>query len=109
MDDIDSLKILREEKRNCKFIMLAVIFGLCNVLIASIGGQWTAWASAAGQAGGVPPWVFIHDTDKVERGLMVLFFCLVFPLPSCGKSSIDALSGYMPLISEANFLITVAD
>jgi len=31
------------------------------------------------------PWIFIHDTDKVKGGLMVLFFGLVFfplPLPS---------------------------
>jgi len=26
----------------------------------------------------MPPWIFIHDTDKVEEGLMVLFFGLVF-------------------------------
>jgi len=27
---------------------------------------------------GVAPWIFIHDTDKVEKGLMVLFFGLFF-------------------------------
>jgi len=25
-----------------------------------------------------PPWIFIHDTDKVEGSLIVLFFGLVF-------------------------------
>jgi len=24
------------------------------------------------------PWIFKHDTDKVEGGLMVLFFVLIF-------------------------------
>jgi len=27
-----------------------------------------------------PPRIFIHDTDKVEGGLVVLFFALFFPL-----------------------------
>jgi len=27
-----------------------------------------------------PPWIFIHGTNKVKGGLMVLFFGLVFPL-----------------------------
>jgi len=34
--------------------------------------------------GAVAPWIFIHDTDKAEEDLMVLFFDLVFsvaPLP----------------------------
>jgi len=31
-----------------------------------------------GAWGAVTPWIFIHDTDKVEIGLMVLFFGLVF-------------------------------
>jgi len=26
------------------------------------------------------PWIFIHSTDKVEGGLMMLFFGLVFPI-----------------------------
>jgi len=26
------------------------------------------------------PWIFMHDTDKVEGGLMMLFFGLVFLL-----------------------------
>jgi len=30
------------------------------------------------QRGSVPPWIFIFGTDKVEGGLMVLFFGLVF-------------------------------
>jgi len=33
-----------------------------------------------GGRGAVAPWVFINDTDKVEGGLMVLLFGLVFPL-----------------------------
>jgi len=28
----------------------------------------------------VAPWIFMHSTDKVEGGLMELFFGLVFPL-----------------------------
>jgi len=28
------------------------------------------------------PWIFIHDTDEVEAGLMVLFFGLVFSVAS---------------------------
>jgi len=31
-----------------------------------------------GQGGAVPPWIFIDDTEKVEEGIMVLFFGLVF-------------------------------
>jgi len=30
------------------------------------------------QRGPCSPWIFIHITDKVEEGLMVLFFSLVF-------------------------------
>jgi len=42
------------------------------------------WASAAGAV--LLPWIFIHNTDKVEGSLMALFFGLVFffqftPLP----------------------------
>jgi len=36
-----------------------------------------SWAPAGGRGGAggiVPPWIFVHDTDKVEGGLMVLFF-----------------------------------
>jgi len=32
-----------------------------------------------------PSWIFIHDSDKEERGLMVLFFSLVFSLPAPWK------------------------
>jgi len=28
----------------------------------------------------VPPWIFIHGTDIVDRGLIVLFFGLVFAI-----------------------------
>jgi len=37
-------------------------------------------------------WIFMHDTDKVEGSLMVLFFGLVFALPPLGNFSADALS-----------------
>jgi len=37
----------------------------------------------------------MHDTDKVEGGLMVLFFGLVFPVdPPPGNFSADAV-GYL--------------
>jgi len=38
------------------------------------------------------PWIFIHDTDIVEGGLMVLFFGLVFSVapPRSGNFSADA-------------------
>jgi len=35
-----------------------------------------------------PPWIFMHDTDKVETGLMVLFFGLVF--------SVALLENFLP-------------
>jgi len=31
-----------------------------------------------GEGGSCPPWIFIHGTDKVGKGLMVLFFGLFF-------------------------------
>jgi len=34
-----------------------------------------------GQGGATAPWIFIHDTDKVEEGLMVLFSVLFFRCP----------------------------
>jgi len=39
-----------------------------------------AWASAAG--GQVDPWIFIHNTDKVKGGLMLLFYGLVLSVGS---------------------------
>jgi len=38
-------------------------------------------------------WIFIHGTDIVERGLIVLFFGLLsfFVIPSPGNFSADAL------------------
>jgi len=33
------------------------------------------------QRGPCPTWIFIHDTDKVKKGLMVYFSVLFFPLP----------------------------
>jgi len=42
----------------------------------------STWNARASKAGAVPPqspsWIFIHDTDKVKGGLMVLFFVLFF-------------------------------
>jgi len=41
---------------------------------------------------GHPPpfWIFIHDTERVEGGLMLLFFYLVFPAVPPGNFSADA-------------------
>jgi len=48
--------------------------------------------SRRGGRGVVPsaPCVFIHDTDKVDGGLMVLFFGLVFFIAPPGNFSADA-------------------
>jgi len=47
------------------------------------------WESAVGA---VSPWIFVHHTDKVEGGLMVKFFGLVFfRWPPTGNFSADAL------------------
>jgi len=37
------------------------------------------------------PWIFIHGTDKVEKGIMVLFFGLFFSVGLPGKFSADVL------------------
>jgi len=52
------------------------------------------WASAAGAERTVAsPWIFIHGTDKVEGGLMVLFLVLfVFLLPPPGNFSAYAFT-----------------
>jgi len=34
------------------------------------------WASAAGGRGACPPWIFIHGTNIVNKGLIVIFFGL---------------------------------
>jgi len=36
-------------------------------------------------------WIFLHDTDKVKRGLMLLFFGLVFSFGPPGNFFADAL------------------
>jgi len=43
-----------------------------------------------GVGSGVPRhlWIFIHSTDKVEGGLMVLFFDLVFFRYPCASNQI---------------------
>jgi len=35
-----------------------------------------AWGVGNGGQGGAAPWIFIHKTDIVDRGLIVLFFGL---------------------------------
>jgi len=47
--------------------------------------------SSERQGGPRPPLIFIHDTDKVEGGLTMLFFSL-FSLGPLGKFSADALA-----------------
>jgi len=37
--------------------------------------------AAKGRGAVGPPWIFIHDTDNVEEGLMCGFSDLFFPLP----------------------------
>jgi len=72
------------------------------------------WASAAGSRGAgqrelCPPWIFIHDTDKVEEDLMILFFGLVFsvglPHPA-GIFSADPLHCAHPLPGLVKALVT---
>jgi len=39
-----------------------------------------------------PSWIFIHSIDKLEKGLVMLFFGLFFSFPSSpGNFSYDAL------------------
>jgi len=38
---------------------------------------------SGGQGGGAwPPWIFIHGSNIVDRGLIVLFFSLFFVAPN---------------------------
>jgi len=64
--------------------------------------NYLSWASAAGGKGGpCPPWIFTHVADKVVRGLMVLFFGLVFsvdPLP--GNFYANALATHLRIKPE---------
>jgi len=55
-----------------------------------------------GSGGGAwPAWIFIHDTDKAERGLMVLFFVLVFRCP-------PPLENFLPMpLSEPIIIIFI--
>jgi len=52
-----------------------------------------------GGAVGLPPWIFIHGTDIVDKGLIVLFFSLLaifrsfFPLPPSGRGLIVLFFG----------------
>jgi len=50
-----------------------------------------------GRGGRAPPWIFIHDADKVEGGLTVLFFGLVLSVVPPENLSADALA-FVPLL-----------
>jgi len=52
--------------------------------------------SSRGKEGPRLPWIFIHGSDKIERGLMVLFFGIVFPVGHPGSFSPDALDSQLP-------------
>jgi len=59
----------------------------------SSGAEYTA-SMDVGNGGAVepcPPWIFIHDTDRVEGGLSVLFLGPVFSVVPSGNFSVDAL------------------
>jgi len=70
------------------------------------------WASAAGSRGPWPPWIFIHGTDLVNRGLIVLFFAFFcyfsffFVAPSPGKGIIVLFFGIFFLIFFGLFFVT---
>jgi len=48
---------------------------------------------------GVPSWIFIHDTDKVEGGLMVLIFGLVFSVGPPGNFFLPTPLNLIPVFS----------
>jgi len=48
--------------------------------------------AARGRGGRASPWIFIHGTDKVEGGLIMLFFDLIFDVGPSGNFSADALA-----------------
>jgi len=50
----------------------------------------------AGDCG--PRWIFIRDIDKVQGGLMVLFFGLVFFVALPGNFSTDALDDFNHIV-----------
>jgi len=53
----------------------------------------------SGVRGSWPPWIFIHDTDKVEGGLMILFFGLdvsFAPFRNFSADALECLIGYTP-------------
>jgi len=41
----------------------------------------TMGIGSGGQGGPCPSWIFIHDSDKVKEGLMMLFFDIVIRCP----------------------------
>jgi len=70
---------------------------------------------SGGQEGAVPPWIFIHGTYIVDRGLIVLFFGLYllffglfcyfsvfFPSSPPGKFSADALDAELIEIADTD-------
>jgi len=54
---------------------------------------------------GMTPGIFIHDTDKVEGGLMVRFFGLVFsvdlPSGNCSAYALMCYPGHVDCCGEA--------
>jgi len=70
------------------FLPTPLVVGLFSSL--NIFDSLNTWTSAAG--GLWLPWIFMHVTDKIEEGLMVLFLALFFPLlPSLEIFSANAL------------------
>jgi len=60
-------------------------------------GFYNMGSAAGNREGPFPSRIFIDGTDKVEGGLMVLFFGIVFPVGrSLGKFSADALDSQLP-------------
>jgi len=95
MDDLNDFTQLftcvYRRQKGCRIISIQYMHHNQNV----VRSVWS-WTSAAGDRG--PSWIFMHGTDKVEKGLMVLFFVLLFPLPFPwkffrfpGNFSVDAL------------------
>jgi len=68
-----------------------------------VGHIWISTAHERRQRGSgrpCPPWIFIHGTDKLEKGLMVLFFGLIFSVtPNSENFSSDALGLALPTFS----------
>jgi len=64
-----------------------------------------------GQRGAVPPWIFVHDTDKVEGGLMVLCVSLVFsvaPLEIFLPTPLTALKRFNDIVTTTAVIVYLA-